>query len=83
MAAITVVDWACLAIAIPKHPATRATMLAREIDMSFLTGLKRSFSIRKRLISGSIMVNKTTFKMLDQNIDSNIYVEWLAMEDGL
>jgi hypothetical protein len=57
-------------------------MLAREIDMSFLSGLKRSFSIRKRLVSGSIMVNKTTFKMLDQNIDINIYVRWSAMEDG-
>lgn len=82
MAATTVVDWACFSIAIPKDPATRATMLAREIDMSFLSGLKRSFLIRKWLASGSIMVNKTTFKKLDQTIDINIYVRWSAMEDG-
>lgn len=82
MAATTMVDWACFAIAIPKDPATRATMLAREMDMSFLSGLKRSFSIRKRLVSGSIVVNKTTFKKLDQTIAINIYVRWSAVEDG-
>lgn len=82
MAAITIGDWNRFAIAIPKDPATSATTLAREIDMSFLSGLKRSFLIRRRLVRGSIMVNKTTFKMLDQNSDINIYVRWSAMEDG-